>query len=983
MALHIDGRPAGRAYLTTATVRNLLVSTVLTAVMLTATAVVAQEVPAGRLELAQASETQTFSIPSQPLASALDRFSEQTGVSFAYTTRQLEGVRSPGAAGTFQPGQALAQLLAGTGLNFRFTAPDTVTLFGAQTDEDEGPIEVGPVLVEGSAVRQTARGSDVDPLMAYETPGSVSVITRERVERFRGISPADFLRDTPGVLSGESRGGGAIDVNIRGLQSFDRTPVRIDGARQSSSSTRGYMGETTRTFIDPDMIGGVVINKGPSSNLQAAGAVGGLVEIRTLEPDDIITDGKDWGVRLRVGAITNTTAPPPTGTPGGVEIGANFVAFTTEVDPRLQAAFGIGPETVDFDPDLLGAERGGPERFDRPGVLEPTDGHVSLAVARRFDKLAVVGAYTHREIGNYFAGERGGFDPFIEGSSEELCEEAALYAQLFPGFGFDSGDPLVCITREAYRVSAGQGEYRRGEEVLNTSNDSQSWLAKVEYEFAPGHHLQLGYQRYEADFGFIFPSNLNQSSLNEQQELTRTEIDTLTARYRFDPLDNDLIDLELNVWHTSQFFDEESLAAYDSYIIFETRNTERFGVELENMARFGNFSLGLGAAFSVLDGDFNMFSEISGVEFIAIEDIARREEYAFTANAEWTPNDWLTVATGFQQVGYEQPATLQPFGIYEIEGEINSTDGAWVPSTSLVIEPVEGLQLFASYAEAVRLPSETELQRNRSFQRSSSAGPLEPFPEVPGFGPIRPEHSHNIEIGGNWLRRGLFGVNDALGTKLVYFNNRIDDYLARLQVQLDPDLPFPTPVLVNLDYARFEGAEFSSYYEHDRFFADLNATYYFDVRFCRLEETEVGQFGSAVPSPICRSSGAGERDYAKNHVPPEFAANLSLGARFFDRRLMLGTRVRYIGERFGDNLRARIDRQTGEILEPSPEGGLRANLWESNTLVDLFGSYEFNDTVVLDLTVDNLTDRFYLDPLNLSNIPSPGRMVRANLTMQF
>ena len=141
MALHIDGRPAERAYYpTTATVRKLLAGAVLTAVMLMATPVVAQEVPAGALEAAQAGEAQTFSIPSQPLASALDRFSEQTGVSFAYTTRQLEGIRSPGVAGTLQPGQALAQLLAGTGLTFRSTASDTVTLLGAQTDDDDGPI---------------------------------------------------------------------------------------------------------------------------------------------------------------------------------------------------------------------------------------------------------------------------------------------------------------------------------------------------------------------------------------------------------------------------------------------------------------------------------------------------------------------------------------------------------------------------------------------------------------------------------------------------------------------------------------------------------------------------------------------------------------------------------------------------------------------------------------------------------------------------
>ncbi|WP_163616248.1 TonB-dependent receptor plug domain-containing protein, partial [Klebsiella pneumoniae] len=44
---------------------------------------------------------------------------------------------------------------------------------------------------------------------------------QEQIERFRGTSPGDFLSGIPGVLNGDNRNSGALDVNIRGMQGMD------------------------------------------------------------------------------------------------------------------------------------------------------------------------------------------------------------------------------------------------------------------------------------------------------------------------------------------------------------------------------------------------------------------------------------------------------------------------------------------------------------------------------------------------------------------------------------------------------------------------------------------------------------------------------------------------------------------------------------------------------------------------------------------
>ena len=68
-------------------------------------------------EVAQ-NETVSFAIPAQPLAAALDRYAEVTGMSFAYRTGDMSALNSPGVSGTMTTLDSLQRLLAGTGLKF-------------------------------------------------------------------------------------------------------------------------------------------------------------------------------------------------------------------------------------------------------------------------------------------------------------------------------------------------------------------------------------------------------------------------------------------------------------------------------------------------------------------------------------------------------------------------------------------------------------------------------------------------------------------------------------------------------------------------------------------------------------------------------------------------------------------------------------------------------------------------------------------------
>ena len=78
-------------------------------------------------------------IPAGPVADALANFAHQTGLQLVYVTQIAAGRTSKGARAGSQQSDALAQLLAGTGLGFAFINDRTVRIFVVSTTESPPP----------------------------------------------------------------------------------------------------------------------------------------------------------------------------------------------------------------------------------------------------------------------------------------------------------------------------------------------------------------------------------------------------------------------------------------------------------------------------------------------------------------------------------------------------------------------------------------------------------------------------------------------------------------------------------------------------------------------------------------------------------------------------------------------------------------------------------------------------------------------------
>lgn len=849
-------------------------------------------VPAAAGQSQQQQAMYELDIPAQPLASAIAQFSSQTGADLFSDGVGLGGLSSNGVVGRYTLAEGLQQLLVGTGLSFHYQAQSSNGRPTVQLMAQGQALQLAPISVSGEH-QATTEGDWV-----YRTAGSATHISAEKIERFRGTSVGDFLSGTPGLINADNSNGAALDVNIRGMQGNNRVPVIIDGAQQQVSVYRGYAGRVDRSYVDPDLISSVTVEKGPSAAADGVGAIGGVVRMSTIGVKDVLLPDENYGVRLKGGFNTNSSSPPSTDTRGGI---ANGV-------------FAPG-ETV-----MQTYDRG----MDRPGFAEATGFSGSIAAAFRSEHIDLLAAYARRKNGNYHAGGRGGGAPVPKVYEDCRVVSGERCLSQAPGYNYVSPDGL--------------GSFRHKEEVLNTSQDNQSWLLKSTIRLAHDQKLDLGYAYYHSEYGEIMPSQIGYSGSPYQASLRRAMLNTWTSRYNWNPAANDLVDLNVGYWMTDSV-QEDSLQFYG----WQPDNgrddvlNKRWGVNIDNTSLFdtawGGVSLNYGGSYTyetVKPADDSTYAP-SGLR-------GNRREYSLFTAAEWQPINWLTLAAAIRYTDFKLNDEKRHIQVYE-----QHTDSGLAPVLSVTVEPWSGIQLYARYGEALRMPS--------MFEGGVFSGDS-------------PEHAKTWEFGFNALRRAVFFDNDQLGVQVSYFDNNVEDYITRT------DTPEGRAQVVNIDRARLKGWELAASYDMGRVFSELAYTHYTDTEFC-VRPDQVRQ-GSRLQG-LCYAGGV-TNSYVVNHIPPKDSLSLTLGARAFNEKLTLGGRFTHMGSRPVSGMDGGTSGTGGTIAHTE---------WSAYNLLDLFASYEHSESLSFDLAVDNVRDVFYIDALGMAPRPAPGRTLRGGATFKF
>lgn len=892
------------------------------------------------------SQALALDMPAGPLETSIKRTAATAGVSISFDPALTRGKQSPALHGHYTLPQALTRLLAGSGLTWREPRPGILLLERLpDIAGNDDVLMTGTLSVQGQGTQQ---GTATDTF--YEAPQSGARISQQRIERFRGTQAGDVLKGIPGVLNGDNRmGGNALDVNIRGMQGVGRVPVVIDGTQQQNTVYRGYSGVAGRTYVDPDLIGGITVSKGPTGGAEGAGATGGVVSMRTLEARDIITDDKDWGLRVRLGYSDNSRSPPPAFTEGGL----NNSSYLIDCAPALLqfGQMGFGPCAKLSPPPPEGQPN--KTRLDRPGIGTPSGGYGSLAFAKQWTDFDLIAAFARRKSGNYFSGTSGPNQPKFLGYAKETIL-------------LDPSDPGSWTTFVNPIAKTNLNQFRGGEEILNTSTDNTSWLLKGKWNPSPNQALEIGLMNYKSNYGELMPSMVIRGEGPIQSGISTVDADTHTVRYKFDP-QNPLVSLKVNLWQTRVNNIMRLAYSFPAFGLFKHTGAMHFQsvrreLNISNQSEIdtgmGMLTLDYGASLqkenlqplpgqSTDEGDRN--ANVGFALFSSDRDAKRKESSAYVS-AEWTPLDWLKFNGTLRHSrfsSYDRNSSCKLTKQLCDKGNYEGSASGTAPIVAVTFMPLEGMQIYLRHAEALRMPALFEV---------SSGSSADPNPA----NPVRPEHARNREIGFNLLKSDVLGEDDRLRFKLAAFRNHVKDYITYAN-----DLKGSG--LINIDYADFRGYEASLEYETPRWHAAVSGNRYGKIEFCNFSFERGAQLEPCIADRRFAAAGLG---YAVNHIPPKTSGTLEAGVRLFDQRLSLGGRVTYVGQR-------------ADSLVIAPGAASTTVVWTPYTLADLYANYRFNKRVALDFTIDNLTDRYYMDALTLGLMPSPGRTLKLGLTARF
>lgn len=229
-----------------------------------------------------AAEARAFNIPAQPLAGALNAFGRQAGLQVTVDGAVVAGAQGQAVSGRFTPDEALARLLAGTGMTWRKSGPKTVLLVKAP--KPQGVEMLAPVTVEGAAGTAagayrytdlgTAGRTRVGPLGdkdLLETPFSTTAYSADLIKNQQATKLSDVLKNDPSFTMPVTFGSYYDTISLRGF------PIGSSGVLFD-----GLSGPMFGSVFQLESIERVEVLKGPTAflaGLPPFAGVGGLINL--------------------------------------------------------------------------------------------------------------------------------------------------------------------------------------------------------------------------------------------------------------------------------------------------------------------------------------------------------------------------------------------------------------------------------------------------------------------------------------------------------------------------------------------------------------------------------------------------------------------------------------------------------------------------------------------------------------------------------
>ncbi len=223
-------------------------------------------------------------IAAMPLSASLQAFGRQADQQVLFSPDDVQGLKGRAVKGHLTAQQALATLLAGTGLAYDIQG-NSVTIHRRGNDTSSLQLDATTVQSNLDGSSEASRSYTVNsssastklPMSLRETPQSVSVMTRQRLQDQQLTTLSDVLKQAPG-LSVQNIDSERVNIYSRGYSidsyQFDGIPTTL--IVQTSASPQ--------SLIDTSIYDRVEIVRGATGLMTGAGDPSGSINLVRKRP---------------------------------------------------------------------------------------------------------------------------------------------------------------------------------------------------------------------------------------------------------------------------------------------------------------------------------------------------------------------------------------------------------------------------------------------------------------------------------------------------------------------------------------------------------------------------------------------------------------------------------------------------------------------------------------------------------------------------
>ncbi|MFV0456578.1 MAG: TonB-dependent siderophore receptor, partial [Pseudomonas sp.] len=244
---------------------------------------------------AAAEQVRQYDIAPGPLVAVLGRFAAASGVALSFDAAQLGNRQSPGLRGSYALDAGFAHLLQGSGLRALNTSGSYVLEKAVNSGD---VLELGATTVTGEQLGAITEGTGSYTtgstsaatgmnLSLRETPQSVTVVTRQRMDDQALDSLADVLAQTPGVSATGSSSQASNALTPAYSRGYLLTRFQVDGAMASPGTFSGSgLGWYGLGGLQTVLYDSVTVVRGPTGLLSGTGDPSGSINLVRKRPTD-------------------------------------------------------------------------------------------------------------------------------------------------------------------------------------------------------------------------------------------------------------------------------------------------------------------------------------------------------------------------------------------------------------------------------------------------------------------------------------------------------------------------------------------------------------------------------------------------------------------------------------------------------------------------------------------------------------------------